>query len=194
MERLSTSNSTSILVCNLTQKLHVAEGPGVTLTKTPLSCLNLATQNAFSLFMMFFCPWTGSDSSRLVELCGCLKSNRLIRKTPVLVIVTSWDRGLIERLCAVKVDWIHGAGPTDPQDPMAYQSALGVPGGISEAGTVLSRLCPFLNHDSVEDGVRLITCGAWRNRMVLGGDRLRKVCETFSHRDCAFFLDPRCSS
>jgi hypothetical protein len=58
----------------------------------------------------------------------------------------------------------------------------------------LSQLCTFLNYKPISDQNELITCAAYRNRMVLGGKRLHEVCQTETHLHCEFYLNPRAAA
>ncbi len=51
--------------------------------------------------------------------------------------------------------------------------------------------CPFLKRRPINADEEMSVCGAYRDRLVLGGRRLREVCETDNHRYCEYFLNPR---
>ena len=40
-----------------------------------------------------------------------------------------------------------------------------------------------------DDQEELTVCGAYMNRMVLGGKRLHEVCETLNHLHCEYFIN-----
>ncbi|MFH2090804.1 MAG: hypothetical protein ABIJ31_00380 [Pseudomonadota bacterium] len=54
----------------------------------------------------------------------------------------------------------------------------------------LIKLCPFLNYIRIDNQHDLAVCGAYKNRMVLGGKLLHEVCETGNHLHCEYFLNP----
>ncbi len=55
----------------------------------------------------------------------------------------------------------------------------------------LALVCPFLNYSAIDARTELTVCGAYRNRMVLGPQRLRSCCETAAHAQCEQYLSPR---
>lgn len=58
----------------------------------------------------------------------------------------------------------------------------------------LKRLCPYLHYSQIDSRNEMTVCGAYLDRMVLGGQRLHEICETQEHLQCEYSLNPRCSS
>lgn len=56
---------------------------------------------------------------------------------------------------------------------------------------LLKKVCPAFNYIKIDDQHELIVCGAYMNRMALGGIRLHEVCETLNHLNCEYFVSPR---
>lgn len=55
----------------------------------------------------------------------------------------------------------------------------------------LELVCPFLNYCAIDVRTEMAVCGAYRNRMVLGPQRLQAWCEVAAHARCEQFLSPR---
>lgn len=55
----------------------------------------------------------------------------------------------------------------------------------------LALVCPFLNYCAIDARTEMAVCGAYRNRMVLGPQRLQACCELAVHERCEQFLSPR---
>ena len=58
----------------------------------------------------------------------------------------------------------------------------------------LKRLFPYLHYSQIDSRNEMTVCGAYLDRMVLGGQRLHEICETQEHLQCEYSLNPRCSS
>jgi hypothetical protein len=58
----------------------------------------------------------------------------------------------------------------------------------------LTILCPYLHYDALDASREMTSCGAYLDRMVLGGKCLREVCETEDHSGCKYSLNPRLKS
>ncbi len=54
---------------------------------------------------------------------------------------------------------------------------------------MIKKLCPALNRVGSDDQEELTVCGAYMNRMVLGGKRLHEVCETLNHLHCEYLIN-----
>jgi hypothetical protein len=52
-------------------------------------------------------------------------------------------------------------------------------------------LCSFLHYREIDAQHELTVCGAYRDRMVLGGFWLHEICETENHLHCEYYLNPR---
>ncbi|EPR44188.1 hypothetical protein dsmv_1138 [Desulfococcus multivorans DSM 2059] len=49
----------------------------------------------------------------------------------------------------------------------------------------------FLHYNKIESRHELTVCGAYLDRMILGGHRLGEVCQTEKHLSCEYYLNPR---
>jgi hypothetical protein len=55
-------------------------------------------------------------------------------------------------------------------------------------------LCPYLRDIPIDEFKTMTVCGAYLNRMVLGGRRLHELCETENHAGCEYYQNPRVRS
>ena len=55
----------------------------------------------------------------------------------------------------------------------------------------LEVVCPFLHYNETDSKHEMAVCGAYLDRMVLGGRRLHELCETEDHLHCEYYLNPR---
>jgi hypothetical protein len=55
----------------------------------------------------------------------------------------------------------------------------------------LKVVCPFLHYNEIDSKHKMAVCGAYLDRMVLGGRRLHELCETEDHLHCEYYLNPR---
>ena len=58
----------------------------------------------------------------------------------------------------------------------------------------LAALCAYLHYDIIDARREMKVCGAYLDRMVLGGLWLSEVCQTEGHLQCEYFLNPRLKS
>jgi hypothetical protein len=63
--------------------------------------------------------------------------------------------------------------------------------GVKGLQRYLAVLCPFLHYSRIDSQREMTVCGAYLDRLVLGGRWLREVCETEDHLHCEYFLNPR---
>lgn len=179
-----------ILVCQLDERVETAKSTGVTVTCNPLSCLNAATTAPYGLIVLSFSIRSIRARSEIIELCTCLKINPMTRKIPLFASIDRWHRGMAGRMKDAGLDFMDVRQSQNQIDPehisdLILETRLSV-----HMERVMSRLCSFLNYKPVNGCSELITCGAWHNRMVLGGKRLHAVCETENHLYCEYFLNP----
>ena len=180
-----------ILVCQLHERVEIAKPSGCTVVESPVSCLNAATTTTYRLTILCFSVRWIRARPGIIELCAYLKHNPLTRKVPLFVSVDRWHRGLVERMKEAGVDFVDLQRVQDQIDPERIFAQILKTGFSLHIDKILSRLCPFLRYEPIDSRRELIVCGAWQNRMVLGGKRLNEVCETEGHRLCEYFINPR---
>lgn len=185
------SNNAKILVCQFDERTEIVKSDRVTVTHSPVWCLNAATTKSYGLIILCFAARFISARSGIVDLCRCLKSHSLTHKTPIFASIDHWHRAVAEQLKEAGLDFM-GVRQTQNRVNPAHvfdhirRNAISI-----QIDQVMSRLCPFLNFSPLNSHSELITCGAWHNRMVLGGKRLHEVCEADSHLHCEYFIKPR---
>lgn len=130
-----------------------------------------------------------ADTDVLVDVSRAIKRNRA--GLWMIALVPELQRELIDRLYEAGVDFVrvYPAGDID-WDTLIEQWENGVSGEQSTA-ELLARLCPYMHDNRVEGTPGLVTCAAYRNRLVLGPKRLTSLCETPEHRECTYFKAPR---
>ena len=185
------SNTAEILVCFLDEGLEIARPPrfGVTVTDTALACLEEAIEGDYNLVVV--CVSSGGHIDRAIELCTCLKRNPLMRNTPTFVSIDRWHRDIAIRLKDAGLDFMGVRKANHHIDPGHVLDLVRKAATSVQVDRILDRLCPFLHYQRIKWQGELITCGAWHNRMVLGGQRLHEVCESNTHLHCEYFQDPR---
>ena len=185
------SNKAKILVCQFDERTEIVKSDGVTVTHSPVSCLNAATTEAYGLIILCFSTRSIHARSEIIELCMCLKSNPLTRKIPLFASSDRWHRGITGQMKEAGLDFIGVRQSQNRIDPEYIADRILKTGISVHINRIMSQLCPFLNYAPINGCNELITCGAWRNRMVLGGKRLHEVCEAENHLHCEYFLNPR---
>jgi len=183
-----------ILVCQLLQELEIVKSEAVTVTHSQLTCMSEATIRTFGLIVICFSTRNISDRDGIIELCTCLKNHPLTKETPLFASMDRLHRDITLQMQNAGLDFVEMRQSKEHIDP-GYISNLVRNGGVSiRIDRILAQLCPFLNYTPIDNHSELITCQAYRNHMVLGGRRLRGVCETGSHLHCEYFLNPRLKS
>ena len=185
------SNKAKILVCQLDERAEIVKSDGMTVTYSPVSCLNAATMKAYGLIILCFSTRSIRAHHGIIELCRCLKSNSLTHKTPLFASIDRWHRAVAGQLNEAGLDFMGVRQFQNRIDPEHIADRILKTEISVHINQIMSRLCPFLNYTPLNGRCELITCGAWRNRMVLGGKRLHEVCEAENHLHCEYFLNPR---
>lgn len=185
------SIQTRMLICQLSENQEIVTSENVTMTSTLLTCLSEATQRDFELILVNFSTRPISKRSGIIELFTCLKNSHLTGETPLFASMETLHRDMIVKMKNAGVNFlkIHPPKATiAPEQMLRVIQSKDASVGIDR---FLARLCPFLNYSAIDDQVELITCRAYRNRMVLGGKRLHEICETEGYLHCEYYLNPR---
>ncbi|UCD81697.1 MAG: hypothetical protein JSW26_09825 [Desulfobacterales bacterium] len=185
------SNNAKIMVCQLDERTQIVKSDGMTVTLSPVSCLNAATTEVYGLIILCFSTRFIRGRCGIVELCRCLKSNSLAHKTPVFASIDRWHRGIAGQMQEAGLDFMGVRQSQNKIDSGHIFDSIRRNAISIHIDQIMSQLCPFLNYAPLNSHSELITCGAWRNRMVLGGKRLHEVCEAENHLHCEYFLNPR---
>lgn len=191
---LLSSIETPILLCQFRHNMVIAKTGGVIIAPDPLACLNEATRRNFGLVIISFTDMRVGVRNTVLELCRCLNTHPITKKTPILVSVESQHRDMAVRLIDAGVRFMEVRQSGAPIDPACLLRLVNLDDPSVSINLIMSRLCPFIRYSPIDDHCELTTCKAYRNKMVLGGRRLHEVCETGTHAYCDHFLHPRVNS
>lgn len=124
----------------------------------------------------------------LPDLVGMLKRSGRVRR--VAAVVPHRHRVLLESFRRNGADFIAVMNFARLDADLIGEAVMRL-GAEDSPERQLALVCPFLNYRSIDARTELTVCGAYRNRMVLGPQRLRSCCETGAHSQCGQFLTPR---
>lgn len=189
---ISTTVRGEILVCQFPQALAL-EGPtiGLTMAQSPMACMDAAVAKRYTGILIYFSTRKIRARDALVELSRDLNQNPFTCGTRKCVSLLCRNRSLLVKLKESGVEYVDVRLPTESADPWRMWERLNVLGSTLRIDAHLARLCPFLRYKPISDQNEMITCAAYRNRMVLGGRRLRDVCQAEAYLQCEFYLNPR---
>jgi len=188
----STTAKEGLLVCQFSAA-QILEGPtnGLTIVRSPMACMDAAVSKVYEGILIYFSARQLRVRDSLIELCADLNKNLRIRSVPKCVSLEYPHRFLLAKLREAAVEYVDIRLPTESADPWKIWERTMVQGTNLRIESHLSRLCPFLHYQPISDQNEMITCAAYRNRMVLGGRRLHEVCQTDTHLHCEYYLNPR---
>jgi hypothetical protein len=162
-------------------------------TRSPLICLEKALETVPDMILIRFLEPDNPIREIYVELCEVLKRNRRTRDCAVTVLLSSKDRSLLDRLHSAGVDY----AATVSGDGLDDRKVLDILGSLGDGQRVdhcRDTLCPYLRSVALDESRAMTVCGAYLDRMVLGGRRLHELCETENHAGCEYFQNPRVRS
>jgi hypothetical protein len=160
---------------------------------SPRNCMDKAMDEPPQVVVVRFGKIPIRKREALVELCAALKRNSRTRASLVLALVCSKHRKLVEDLERAQVDYVRYVGD-DRLTSDQIREVIHNLGPEDRLKPRLAVLCPFLHYDPIDTRCELIACGAYLDRMVLGGRWLHEICETDSHLKCEYYLNPRIRS
>ena len=160
--------------------------PGIWVSGNPVEFLERATRGSAGGLVVYVQGGSLRQRQEAVELCAALGRHPVASRLPLAAVVSQRHRGLLAslELAGVKRVVFRPAGAKLPVRPGPENSGQSL-------AMVLDEICPFQNHQPVDQQRELAYCGAYLNRLVLGRDRVLDVCENPSHRVCPFYLAPR---
>lgn len=164
---------------------------GLTRVNSPISCLHEATQEPFDLIAVSFYERPLKERNALVELCRMLKTNSCTAHIPLLGLMPSVHRRLLEHLLEAGADYAMLSDPRDRGIDDILKGFLVSPSEEFRIENVLYRLCPHINPVPISRRREILYCRAYRNRLVLGPYLLGLYCETLNHRDCPYYKCPK---
>lgn len=179
-----------LLLCDTTGEACGLPSSGVAWVSSPIRCLEMAVDRKPGLVAVRFGGVPIPERGLLVELAAALKRSRHTRKSRVLALLHEKHRELLEEVHLAGVDFVRYVEAI-PLDPDRLREIVAELGPEDRPARYLHAMCPFLNYSGIDDRHELKLCRAYLDRMVLGGVRLHRVCETEAHRECPYFLNPR---
>jgi hypothetical protein len=153
--------------------------------------MDAALSKAFKGVLIYFSVRQIRLRELLIELCADLNRNPQMRSIPTCVSLEYPHRLLLAKLSEAGAEYVDIRPPTEAANLWKIWERTVVQGSNMRIESQLSRLCPFLHYRPINDQNELITCAAYRNRMVLGGRRLHEVCQTETYLHCEYYLNPR---
>lgn len=188
-ETTASQEGLQFLLCDVTGRFGGLAGRELGVT-SPIQCLDRAVEeNPEIIVWRFGCAplWV---HEWLVELVSILKRNSHTRSCNILALLQTRHRQLLQRLVLAGLDYVEYTDST-LLEATQIQKFLQRLGPDNNAAHQLEKLCPYLRYSRLKDSGDFILCGAYLERMVLGGTRLHKICETENHCSCEYFMNPR---
>lgn len=181
------------MVCRLGQTPEMMNCEETQIVQNPMECFSRAVSGRTELIAIVFSARNMSARHGVLELCRCLKNNPLTREIPVVVLMETIHREMMVKLQETGVTLFknYKADITIDLNRIKDLVKRGDPSIFIRE--TIKKLCPALNRIGSDDQEELTVCGAYMNRMVLGGKRLHEVCETLNHLHCEYFLNSRIS-
>ncbi len=175
------------LVCNISDDNPVPVSSNEKWVNSPVKCLDCAVEWEPQIIVISFINISIAEREALIELCAMLKRNSLTENCIVAALLSSRHRRVVSDLVFSKIDHISYLKMAKPDSTLMLE----VIRTIKESDTPvrqLKMLCPFLKYISIDSRHEMTVCGAWHDRMVLGGKRLLDLCETENHMNCEYFF------
>jgi len=160
---------------------------------TPIQCFDKAVEWKPEMIVIVFRPVPVRERETLVELSTSLKKNSHTKRSPVLALLRSKHRKLVEELKRAKVDYIRYIGEAKLNSGFVRKIIESLGSG-DKPDRYLDVSCPFLHYFKINSQDEMTVCGAYLDRLVLGGRRLRELCELETHVNCEYFQHPRLGS
>jgi hypothetical protein len=180
------------LLCDSSGQIALKQ-EGCESVRSPIQCLDRAVDANPDIIAVRFGEIPIPERDALVELCVVLKRNSRTRRTPVLALLHDKHRMLMEALERAGVEFVKLIGET----ALSSTRMIEIIGGLGQDYRVqrqLTMLCPYLHYDLIDMRHEMTVCGAYMDRMVLGGSWLHEVCESREHLHCPYYLKPRIKS
>lgn len=162
-------------------------------TASPIQCLDKAVDRNPKIIVISFMGISIREREALVELSAALKQNSHTKHCAVLALLPAKHRKLIEDLKRANVDYARHIADSKTDSNLVRQIIRDL-GPADSPGRQLEILCPFLRYGKIDSRHEMTVCGAYLDRMVLGGRRLHELCETNDHLHCEYYLNPRSES
>lgn len=184
------ARSLRFLLCDTAGKVGGVSPPDEAWVSSPVQCLDKAVDAKPGLIVIRIGDMPIRERDTLVELSATLKRNRHTRNCPVLALLHTKHRKLLEDLNRAGVAFVKFIGDCALGSDQMRQ-IIDALGPSDRLEPVLETICPFVHYRQIDSKHEMVLCGAYLDRMVLGGGRLHGLCETIDHLHCAYFLNPR---
>lgn len=191
-KEVGTGKNLRYLLCDVSSRFE-PKSVGEEWVRTPTQCLDRAVEGKPRIIVVCFGRMPIQQRDSLVELCVVLKRNTRTRKAPLLALLHEKHRGLIENLKRAGVDFVKFVAEKPLRSSLIVELIDGL-GPYERMERQLDILCPYLHYDAIDDCREMTVCGAYLDRMVLGGKWLHEVCQTENHLSCKYLLNPRSKS
>jgi len=182
-----------LLLCDITGNVGAFSSSEEERVLSPVTCLNRAVDLKPELIVVRIGRIPLREREALVQLSAALKRNSHTGKCTVLALLHSKHRKLIEDLNRAGADFVKYIGKIT-LDSSRMRKIIDELGPGDRLERHLAVLCPFLHYHEIDAQHELTACGAYLDRMVLGGRRLHEICETENHLHCEYYLNPRIRS
>lgn len=180
-----------LLVCDISGEKHgMVQGPDAVLVYSPVQCLNQAIIERPDAVVIRFGDIALRERDALIELCGVLKQNQHTESIGVIALLCSKQRSVVERLMDAGAEYVRFVAK-GKQPQTAIDVTTIKPEPKDQVDFQLEILCPYLHNSKIDSRHEMTVCGAYLDRMVLGGHRLHEICETQGHLQCEYYLNPR---
>lgn len=139
----------------------------------------------YDLFVIQFATQTIKQREALTELCAVLKRHHPTRHIPIIALLPSKHRRLLEILNTITVEY---AKITNGQTDETSIRAITPADCISR---ILAELCPFLEYQPIDARREMAVCKAYYSRLVINGMRLDQLCQRPDFQLCPYFQSPK---
>jgi hypothetical protein len=187
--RARTGKNLRYLLCDISGRFE-PKSEGEEWVGSTTQCLDRAVEGKPGIIVVRFGPLLIQQRDALVELCFVLKQNSRTGKSPLLALLHEKHRALLGDLKNAGVDFIKYIAEK-PLTPFLIIKMIDRLSTEDRVDRQLTLLCPYLHYDALDACHEMTVCGAYLDRMVLGGTWLHKICETEHHSTCKHFLNPR---
>jgi hypothetical protein len=153
--------------------------------------MDAAVSRRYAGILIYFSARKIKEREAIVELCADLNQIPITCSTQKGVSLEYRNRDLLVKLKESGIEYVDIRLQAEGVDPWRMWQRLSALDSTLWIDAHLSRLCPFLHYKPISDQNEMVTCAAYRNRMVLGGRRLREVCQTETYLCCEYYLNPR---
>lgn len=178
------------MLCDIGNNVDELSSSNEEWVSSAIQCLDRAVEWKPKVIVVSFGQISIQEREALVELSAALKRNSHTKQRTVLALLHSKHRKLIEDLERTKVDYVRHIGEIKLDSGLVREIVEDL-GPEDRSESHLETLCHFLHYSKIDSHHEMTVCGAYLDRMVLGGRRLHELCETEDHFQCECYQHPR---